>query len=177
MGNLQVGGVGAQQSVPAHYAHQAPLLEGGEKLVEAVADGVVVERAGQGLLDVLGLLAFLQVVAIDASVVALLVAVGMVELIAFVELVGRIEMAAQMERLAHIGEEKTFARLFFQSHRQGAAHEDAVLVLMAQGQLRLGRQVNGHECQPLKCLLLAVEHLRQLPVIGYLLVVCSHFFT
>ena len=76
--------IGPPQAVPAHDAYHVAFVVVREELVHAVADAVVVHRAGQCLLDVLGTLALLQIVAIHAAVEALLVCFGLPHLVTLV---------------------------------------------------------------------------------------------
>ena len=172
--DLLVLRVSTQYAVTSHDAYDRPLVELSQKLVETVADGVVVESSSQGFLDVVSVFTHGEVMFVDESVVAGLVAFRVAQYVSFVQFVRRVEMVPVAECLAHVGKEEAIARLSLESLRQGAADEDAVAIGVAHGHFRLGCEVDTLESAAAYLLHALPENLCQLPVILDLIIVLSH---
>ena len=96
VGDIAVGGVGAPHCVAAHHADDAARFVSLQETVHRLADGVVVERAGERHLEVAAPPAVEAVVGIGLAVIAAVVrpAVGGVE--TFVEGSGIVELAPDL---------------------------------------------------------------------------------
>ena len=125
----------------AHHTHNITFGIASEKLVKAVADGMIVQCPRQRLFYVLRGLAFLQVVTRHPPVETLLIRVGVADFIALIKTLGRVKLSAEVKEFAHVGKEKTILRLPLETLRQRATKEKAVAVAVSESELGLGCQI------------------------------------
>ena len=141
--------IGPEHAVAAHHAYDGQFAIFREKLVEQVADGVVVENATEGVLEVRvrsDLLALVQVVGIYATVVAAGVARRVARAVGVVEVGAGIEVRRHAVGYSQARENDVILLdVFLEPVGHMAAYEYAVVETSRKRKFAHGRKIQVAE--------------------------------